>query len=350
MPIGSRSMAKKRLIKVSILATPVTTPSTLYGLYDLLSTVGIAWEGTVSGKPADPQFDVKIVANQRKPFGCARDAMVSPHLRIDEVENSDIVLIASHSVPNTSLIRGQFQREIEWIKREHKRGALITSACTGLLTLAETGLLDGWEATTHWAFADLIRINYPRIRLKVEQNLCKSGLNDRIVTSGGTTAWQELALFLVTSYCGSEHAAHAAKFWGIQNRTESQAVFAAMSRVTPVDDGIIRETQEWIAEHFGDPNPIRGMVIQSGLSTTTFTRRFKRATGYRPMDYVHFLRVDKAKEILETRGDAVEKIGLDVGYEDPGSFRRIFKRKVGVTPGVYRRKFGRSRFERYELL
>jgi len=170
------------------------------------------------------------------------------------------------------------------------------------------------------------------------------------VTSGGTTAWQELALFLITEYCGHEHAAHAAKFWVIQNRTESQAAFAAMSQVTPVTDGIVSETQEWIAIHYSDPNPIKRMVIQSGLSSTTFTRRFKKATGYRPMDYVHFVRVDKAKEYLETKSDPIEQIGRDVGYEDPASFRRIFKRKVGMTPGLYRRKFGCSRFERYELL
>jgi len=343
-------MPGKRPTKVSILATPFTTPSTLFGLYDLLSTAGVAWESTVSGKPVSPQFEVKIVASQREAFACARGVMVSPHAGIDEVASTDIVLIASQSIPNTSLVKGRYQKEIEWINREYDRGALITSACTGLFVLAESGLLDGWEATTHWAFADLMRINYPDIQLKIEQNLCRSGSNDQIVTSGGTTAWQELALFLITEYCGPEHAAHVAKFWVIQNRTESQAVFSAMSQVTPINDGVVSETQEWITVHYSDPNPINRMVIQSGLSTTTFTRRFKKATGYRPMDYVHVVRVDKAKEFLETKSDAIEQIGRDVGYEDPASFRRIFKRKIGMTPGLYRRKFGCNRFERYKLL
>ena len=343
-------MPGKRPINVSLLATRYTSPSTLYGLYDLLSTTGVAWESTVSGKPANPQFNVKIVATQREPFACSRGVMVSPQVSIDEVENTEIVLVASQSVPNTTLLKGRFQKEIEWIEREHDRGALIASTCTGRLVLAESGLLDGWEATTHWAFVDLIRNNYPGIRLKIEQNLCRSGASNRIVTSGGTTAWQELALYLITRYCGPEHAAHAAKFWAIQNRTESQAAFSAIPRVTPIDDGIVSETQEWVAQNYSDPNPVKGMVIQSGLSPTTFTRRFKKATGYRPMDYVQFVRVAKAREILETRSDAVEQVGRDVGYEDPASFRRIFKRNVGMTPGIYRRKFGRSRFERYEHL
>lgn len=343
-------MPRKQPIKVSILATPYTSPSTLYGLYDLLSSAGVAWEGTVSGKPADPQFDVRIVATQREPFACARGVIVSPQFTLDEVKNTEIIVIASHSVPNTSLVKGQFQKEIEWITREYDRGTVITSACTGLLVLAESGLLDGCEATTHWAFADLIRINYPRIQLNIERNLCGAGTNNQIVTSGGTTAWQELGLFLITKYCGKEHAVHAAKFWAIQNRTESQAAFAAIPRVTEIGDGIVREIQEWVSEHFSEPNPIKRMVVQSGLSSTTFTRRFKKATGFRPMEYVHFIRIDKAKETLEISNDSLEQIGRKVGYEDPASFRRIFKRKVGMAPGAYRRKLGQSRFERYENL
>jgi len=91
------------------------------------------------------------------------------------------------------------------------------------------------------------------------------------------------------------------------------------------------------------------MIQLSGLSHTTFTRRFKHATGYRPIDYVQTLRVDKAKERLEIDGGAIDKIGRDVGYQDPASFRRIFKRRVGLTPSIYRRKFGQNRYQRLGL-
>ena len=92
------------------------------------------------------------------------------------------------------------------------------------------------------------------------------------------------------------------------------------------------------------------MTERAGLLPTTFARRFKRATGYRPMDYVHRLRVEEAKEMLETSDRAIDHIGREVGYEDPASFRRLFKRTAGVTPSIYRRRFGRRRFDRYDLV
>jgi len=226
----------------------------------------------------------------------------------------------------------------------------MASACTGAVMLAETGLLDGWEASSHWAYRDLFRFHYPDVRLRLDLNLCVSGQENQIVTSGGTTAWQELALYLITRFCGVEHAAHTAKFWLIPNREENQASFAAMTQGIPHDDGVVNECQAWIAEHYEKPNPIAAMVRRSGLPPTTFARRFKRATGYRPMEYVHTLRVEEAKQMLETGGDAIDKVGREVGYEDPASFRRVFRRKVGLTPSIYRRRFGRSRFERFELV
>jgi len=133
----------------------------------------------------------------------------------------------------------------------------------------------------------------------------------------------------------------------MQSREESQAPFSIMSRGGPHDDAVVSECQVWIAEHYEQANPITGMVDRSGLSHTTFARRFNRATGFRPMDYVHALRIEEAKEMLEIGDNAIDKIGRDVGYEDPASFRRIFKRTVGLTPSIYRRRFSRRRFERF---
>ena len=216
--------------------------------------------------------------------------------------------------------------------------------------LAEAGLLDGWEATTHWAFRDLFRVHYPEVRLRLDQDLCVSGNDNQIVTCGGTTSWQEMVLYLIARFCGVQHASNTAKFWRIPLLDESQAAFASMPQGIPHNDGVINDCQMWITGHFSTTNPINGMVQQSGLPPTTFARRFKHATGYRPMDYVHALRVDKAKEMLEIDSNPVDHVGREVGYEDPASFRRIFKRKVGLTPSIYRRKFGHSRFERFGLM
>jgi transcriptional regulator GlxA family with amidase domain len=118
----------------------------------------------------------------------------------------------------------------------------------------------------------------------------------------------------------------------------------AVSKGMAHEDAVIRRCQDWIARHYMAANPVGEMIARSGLSPTSFARRFRRATGERPMDYVHQLRVDQAKRLLETTASAVDGVGHTVGYEDPASVRRIFKRTTSLTPRDYRRRFSHDRF------
>ena len=107
-------------------------------------------------------------------------------------------------------------------------------------------------------------------------------------------------------------------------------------------DTVVQECQKWLAEHYVEPHLLAKMIERSGLPARTFARRFKNTTGYTPIDYLRSLRVEEAKQSLETTSDIVEDIGRDVGYDDPAAFRRLFKQKTGLTPSHYRRKFGLS--------
>ena len=112
-----------------------------------------------------------------------------------------------------------------------------------------------------------------------------------------------------------------------------------MVRRTDPDDAVVVRSQEWIADNYADENPVAAMVERSGLLPRTFGRRFRAATGRRPMEYVHEIRIDEARRILESSSIAVDEVGFSVGYQDPTFFRRLFKRKTGLTPAAYRRKF-----------
>ncbi len=338
-------MTHSNPISVSLLATPDTSASTLFGLFDVLSAAGLGWESFVSGEKTSPNFDVRIVCLGEGPVQCG-NALVSPGASIADVDHSDIVVIASFAVPGIEL-RVNDQRELEWLSKLQARGSVIGAACTAASLMAESGMLDGLEATTFWAYRDLVRIHYPDIRWKLDQNLCYSGENNQFVTTGGATGWQELALYLIARFVGIEQASQAAKFWLIPDRGQSQAPYSANPKHIPHHDNVIYECQNWIEGNLPNPNPVATMARRSNLPPTTFARRFNRATGFRPMEYVHMLRVEKAKAILESSGTTIDEIGRRVGYQDPASFRRIFKRKVNLTPGVYRRQFGHGRFDRY---
>ncbi len=112
---------------------------------------------------------------------------------------------------------------------------------------------------------------------------------------------------------------------------------------------MLADTQQWLAEHYDTPNPVTAMVQRSGLARRSFKRRFKAATGYAPIDYVQTLRVEEAKHMLEATSDAIDQLARMTGYEDPTSFRRLFKRLTGVTPGRYRQRFQSLRGQSLEF-
>ena len=340
-------MPANRPIRISLLASRYSSASTLFSLYDVLGSVGAAWETFITGEPAEPRFEVKIISEFTDQFACASGALVVPAAAVDDVTNTDIVIVSAVNVSAQDPLDNSQDWAFTWLRRQHAVGTRIVAPCTGVIYLAQAGLLDGKEATTHWAWADLFRREFPKVRLRPERSICFEDAQYGIVTAGGTTAWQELALFLITNYVSVEQAARTAKFFLLADKGELQKPFTAMLQTIPHGDTAINAAQVWIADNYVIEAPVREVTERSGMPPTTFNRRFKAATGQTPQDYVHTVRIEEAKQLLETSGAAVEVIGRDVGYEDPASFRRLFKRKTGMTPTEHRRMFGSRRFDRY---
>lgn len=334
-------------IRVDLLVCPHNSASGLYGLYDVLTSVGIGWEHFVTGEPELPRFAVRIVGQTKEPFRCSSGIDIVPDASVDDASDTDIIVVTGLNASASEPLGNQYPILTEWLRFMHGHDTRITSACTGAILLAESGVLDGVEATTHWAFKDLFRVHYPNVRLRLERNLCWSDRNRGVVTSGGTTAWQELALFLITQHLSIEQAVRAAKFWLLPDHGALQAPYVSMPIGIPHRDAVILDCQTWISDNYAVGKPVSEMSRRSFLKSATFSRRFKLATGYSPMDYVHTVRVEQAKQLLEQSTLAIDEIGRDVGYEDIASFRRLFKRITGLNPAAHRRMFGFGRFEKY---
>lgn len=325
--------------RLAILAAPESSASVLYGLYDVLVSVGAMYPDMLTGKAGDALLDVSIVAATREPFRCFGNVLVEPHAGVDDVGPVDVVVAADMYAPIDAPPRGHWAAETAWLRRVHAGGALIASVCTGSILLAEAGLLDGRTCASHWAYRELFASAYPKVRLLPNAILDLGHESEGLITAGGVTAWQDLALHLIRRLCGPEHAVRTAKVYLLSGHEDGQLPFAAPTQAASVGDALIRDSLAWLDANYGAPNPVSSMAEQSGLHRRTFARRFVAATGRRPIDHVHRLRIERARDLIEHGDAALDDIGYQVGYEDPAFFRRLFRRTTGLTPAAYRRKY-----------
>lgn len=331
-------MTSTRKPLIALLAAPETSPSVLYGLYDVLLSVGAVFPDMTMGEPGEALLDVRIVAAGGEPFRCFGGILVEPHDAIGDLDDIDVAIVCDMYTPIDVPPRGRYPRETDWLRRMHAGGALVASVCTGSLLLAEAGLLDGRQTACHWAYRDLFREHYPRVELTDDSILNLASESERVITAGGVTAWQDLALHLIARLCNPAHAIETSKVFLLAGHENGQRPFAAMTRPRQVRDAVIGQCQAWFERNHACANPVAAMTERSGLKPRTFARRFRAATGTLPLVYVHAVRIEEARRILETEASLIDDVGYAVGYEDPTFFRRLFKRRTGLSPAAYRRK------------
>ena len=214
----------------------------------------------------------------------------------------------------------------------HARGAMLCSACTGLGLLAVTGLLEGRQATTHWAFGPGFRQAFPNVELCLDEVLVTAGEREEFAMSGGAPSWQDLVLYLIGRFVSPVAAQAVAKFELLERHAEGQAPYLPFLPRTQHGDAMVSSQQDWLNSNYAVGSPVAEMTRRSGLSARAFERRFKRATGFGPIAHVHQVRIEQAKRKLEQTDLPIDQISWEVGYEDAAAFRRLFKRIARVTP------------------
>lgn len=326
---------------IALLAAPTSSAAVLFGIYDVLFSAGMVFPDMVLGEPGAESLDVRIVSADGQAFRCPGNIVVEPHASITTIGACDAVIVCDMYSPIHAVARSEYAAFVPWLQLLHRQGVLICSVCSGTLMLAEAGLLDGKEIASHWAYAELIAQEFPKCTFRRDSILCLTHEADGIVTAGGVTSWQELVLYVITKFCGPDIARQTAKVHLLTGHEAGQLIFAAMNRRKNSSDAVIAACQGWIADNYCEPNPVQRMSEMSALNARTFARRFKSATGRSPMDYVLELRIEEAKQILETSGFAVDDVSAQVGYLDPAAFRRVFRKIAGVTPQEYRRRYSR---------
>lgn len=225
---------------------------------------------------------------------------------------------------------------IHWLREQHDRGVTLGSVCAGAFLLGETGLLAGRTVTTHWLHAESFRERFPQARLDADQLVIDDG---DIVTAGGVMAWTDLGLRLVDRFLGPTVMIETARFLLVDLPRREQRYYSPFSpRLTHGDTAVLK-VQHWLQATGAKDIALAVLAERAGLEERTFLRRFQKATGMTTREYCQRLRVGKAREMLQFGRLPVDRIAWEVGYGDPGTFRKIFVRIVGLTPGEYRRRF-----------
>lgn len=319
---------------VSILGLPEASHSTVAGLADVFSAFRLL-RGMNDSIPDNSPFEVCIV-------GCETARTAAMPFRIEktigEISHTNIVIVPALLVSTIEWLPDNYSETLDWMKAMHAGGAMLCSACSGALLLAQTGVLKGGEATTHWAYADLFRKHFPEVRLRLEHLLVRTGQRGEIAMSGASGSWHDLALYLIANHVSLAAAQTIAKFLLLEWHVDGQTPFMTFTPHREHADAIVRQAQEWLDTNLSEPNPVERVVHYSGLPGRTFKRRFMRAVGYTPIRYVQQLRIEAAKRRLERTVIPVDRVASLVGYEDPAFFRRLFKRVTGISPAAYRRK------------
>ncbi len=224
----------------------------------------------------------------------------------------------------------------EWLAERHARGSVLASSCGGAFLLAETGLLDGRPATTHWAFGEPFGALYPRVRLNTARILVDDG---DVITASGLMAWTDLGVRLIERIFGAAVMAETSRFFLIDTAGREQMHYRSFTPPLMHGDEAILKVQHWLQARNARAVTIADMASHAGLEERTFLRRFKAATGMKPTGYAQHLRIEKARELLQLTRRPVDQIVWSVGYEDTAAFRRPFQRMIGLSPGNYRRRF-----------
>jgi transcriptional regulator GlxA family with amidase domain len=332
------------VLDVTVVILDAGYMSTAIAPIEIFHAAGTVWNW-LRGEELQPRFRVRIASIDGRSVTAICSLGLTPNCSIHDIEHTDIIILPASGWDVMERI-AKHTDLLPWLRKWHERGAYIAGVCTGVAFLAEAGLLDGKQATTHWGVAETLRERYPKVRWRTDQFVTEDG---RLSCSGGVYASIDISLYLVEKFCGHGVALQVAKALLLSMPRSRQTGYAVVPLSRPNSDAKIRKTEEYLQAHFDHDVSIDKLADRIGMSPRNFIRRFKAATGRLPGAYIQTLRVSEAKELLEEGAASIQDVCSRIGYADPAFFRNLFKRHTGMTPAEYRNNFAHMSFARGAL-
>jgi transcriptional regulator GlxA family with amidase domain len=263
---------------------------------------------------------------------------VTPNKQIPDISKTDLIIIPSlnHNYEHAVKANGQL---IGWIEQQYKNGAEIASICTGAFLLASSGLLDGRTCSTHWAAADTFRTLFPKVDLQADRLITDE---NGIYTNGGAYSFLNLVIYLVEKYFDRQTAIYCSKVFQIEMDRESQSAFTIFTGQKQHGDEMVKEAQAYIESNMQEKISVEHLSASFAVGRRNFDRRFIKATGNTPVEYLQRVKVESAKKALETSRKTVNEVMYEVGYSDVKAFREVFRKITGMSPLAYRSRYNKE--------
>lgn len=343
------------MINIYVLGFDQALASAITGVIDLFALAGVTWN-RIQQQETAVAFNVKLASHQKQNIRCINNLQLAAHCSFTDIEkhldssltamnqanqtnqqNQNIIIVPTIGGPIQQTLSNNPQLISLLVKAQHA-GWIIAGNCTGNFLLAEAGILQGKTATTHWGFARQFQQQYPNITLKADQLITR---DDNIFCAGGGIAWFDLGLHIIERHVDFETAMQTAKAFVIDYRRDSQLSYSLMRIAKPHQDALVNTIQQRIEQECLTALSLEDIATQYNVSKRTLIRRFNNALGMPPNTYLQSVRVERARKMLEESDFNVETILSKIGYEDASSFRRLFKKKTGITPTEYRNRFSK---------
>lgn len=319
---------------VSLIIFEEVMLSCLGGVMDLLDSANELVRD--SGKTAP--FRVQLVAADTP------EVRVSPYVHfscdktLSDLRSTDLVIIPPFTSEAVRVLK-KYNSLLIWLTKMKARGAEVAGLCTSSYFLAEAGLLEGRNATSHWQIVEEMQRKYPGVQFMPDKVITDCG---GVYTSGSASFSLNLVIYLVEKFCGRDISIQLSKQYAVDMDRSVQNYFAVFQSQRQHEDDAILKAQIFMEEHYHLAITIEQITEQVNMSRRNFIRRFKQATGSNPIAYLRRLKIEAAKKALENGKDDIYSIMFDVGYNDVKAFRSSFRRTTGLSPAGYLKKYSRK--------
>lgn len=279
-----------------------------------------------------PQLQFLLASIDGAPVTTSTGMILQPHIAITDIPQASITYLPALWRNPVPII--ERNRAVQsWLVEQESMGGIIAGVGTGCCFMAEAGLLDFRPATTHWYYFDQFADSYPRVQLKRDYFITRSG---NLFCSASVNALADLTVFFIQEKFGTEIARHVERHFFHEVRKAYPVIDHFKDQILPHPDEEIAEAQSWIRHSPQQEIIIKDLAEKLQVSLRTFNRRFKKATNQTPTQYIQNVRMRAAGELLQTSNLSIAEIAFRSGYQDLPHFTSLFKRHFGTTPSQYR--------------